>query len=101
MNEMETQHGDIGATMTCITKCFHMRIEVFNICKYKTQGPLKTFFLLHHHHSCKGLLRQNMHGSSPCWPNPFPPMLPIINYYLTIDLLVSCNFLFTTKQGCA
>jgi hypothetical protein len=56
---MEIQNGDIGATLTCITKCFHMRLEVYNICKYKTQGPLETFSVLHHH-SCKGLLNQNM-----------------------------------------
>jgi hypothetical protein len=59
MNEMEIQHRDIGATLTCITICFHMRLKFYNNRKYKTQGPLETFFAFHHH-SCKGLLSQNM-----------------------------------------
>jgi hypothetical protein len=59
MNEMEIQHGDVCATLTYVTKCFHMKIEVCNLCKYKAQGPLETFVVLHQHF-CKGLLSQNI-----------------------------------------
>jgi hypothetical protein len=59
MNEKETQHGGIGTILIYVTKKFHMRMEGYNLCKYKTQGLSETFVMLHHH-SCKGLLTQNM-----------------------------------------
>jgi hypothetical protein len=56
---MEIQYGDICATLTYVIKCFHMKIEVCNLCKYKRQGPLETFVVFHRHF-CKGLLNQNI-----------------------------------------
>jgi hypothetical protein len=34
----ETQHGGIGTILIYVTKYFQMRMEAYNLCKYKKQG---------------------------------------------------------------
>jgi hypothetical protein len=57
MNEIKIQHRGNVAILTSTTKYICMKVKVFHLCKYKTQGF--TFVVLNHHFY-KGLLNQNM-----------------------------------------
>jgi hypothetical protein len=76
---------------------------MYNLCKYNAQGLWKLFVVLHHH-SCEGLLNQNMQWlqNSLAQTLFFPRCWLWLDWLesLAIELLVSCNFLFPTKHGC-
>ncbi len=77
MNEIKIQHRGNGAILTYITNYIRMRVKVFHLCKYKTQGLT---FVVFHHHFCKGLLNQNMQQLQTMLAQPFSSL--VVHYGL-------------------
>jgi hypothetical protein len=100
MTEIKIQHRGNVAILTSISKYICMKLKVFHLCKYKTQGLT---FVVFHHHFCKGLLNQNMQWLQTLGPTIFFPCcrLWFISKNLAINFLVSYNFIFVIKWGCA
>jgi hypothetical protein len=76
---------------------------MYNLYKYNAQGLWKSFVMLHHH-SYDGLFNQNLQWLHNLLAQTlfFPHCWLWLAWLesLTIELLVSCNFLFATKHRC-
>jgi hypothetical protein len=104
MNEKEkVTWGHWCKTNLCNQIFSHEDKGMYNLCKYNAQGLWKSFVVFHHH-SCEGLLNQNMQWLQ----NSLAQTIFFLRCQLwlawlkslAIELLVSCNFFFATKHRC-